>query len=149
MAKSRHQSQNDIKIIGIQNRISDEKVRQEEYKLKFESERTQQENLRFQQSQGDTQIERHKLEGKRADVESARYEAESRKVGAKKSQTRLGMAQDELKALTVERQIKQKMLAESLNSLQLQASQMREDNRLKLEELKALYSHVPSLKSGV
>ena len=146
MAKSRHQAQNEQKIIGLENKISDEKVKQFEYKYKSEIERTKQEDYRYQQATCDTHIEQHRLTGKKADVEAARYDAETRKVGAKQAETRLGMASDQLKALNTERQIKQKMLAENLNALHLQASQLRETNQLKMDELKILGANVPSLK---
>jgi hypothetical protein len=149
MAKSHHQSANERKIIQIEDRISDEKVRQADWKLKSEIERTRQTELQYQQSQGDTQIEQHKLDGKRHDIESARIGAENRKLARDAAETRLGMAQDELRALSAERGIKQKILAENLNGLSMQASQLKEENQAKLAELQQLYNRTPQLRSGM
>lgn len=147
MGKSHHQSANERKIIQIEDAISDERVRQAEWRHRSEQQRTKQSELQFEQSRAETEIESHKVTGKRHDVEGARINAESRRTARDSAKTRLGMAQDELRALGAERGIKQKILAENLNSLSMQASQLREENQAKLEELRSLYSNVPNLRS--
>ena len=93
------------------------------------------------------EIEKTKFSERKIDLNIARNNLEIKSLGLQKGQVKLGIAQDELRAISAERTLQQSIMAEGLNNLALQASDARESNRLRLNELKALYNRAPSLKA--
>jgi len=93
------------------------------------------------------EIEKTKLSERKIDLNISRNNLEIKSLGLQKGQVKLGIAKDELRAVSAERTLKQSIMAESLNNLALQASDARESNRLRLNELKALHNRAPALRA--
>ena len=137
------------KQIKLKGQIAREKTRQLTYDYQAEKINTQTSRLKIESSRFRLNTEQSKLQGQRIDLQIAQNDVQIKSLGLQQSTHKLGMAQDATKALGAERQLKQRQLAEHLNSLSLSVSESQEANRLKLNELKAMFNKVPGLQSTV
>lgn len=147
--KSALEAAEERKQVALKGRIAREKTRQLEYDFRAEQINTQKSRLKIDSARVGLDVERTKLEGQRVDLNIARNDLQIKNVQLTGSYHKLGMAQDNTQALGAERQLKQQILAENLNSLALQSSESREANQLKIGELKSLYNKAPSTRSTI
>lgn len=139
-----HQHQNALKIIKLEDRISDETVKQRQFDLGIAREVTSQRGLKLQQAKIDTRIEQNTLAGKREALTESGHRLGIASTKAKIAGVERAIASDNLKGTQARRQLNRAKIRAELEGIAADVEQLRQTAEQSLSTSRAMYGSNPS-----
>jgi hypothetical protein len=138
------QFQNAQKIIQLENRISDETVKQKQFDLGIAQEITSQRGLKLQQSKIDTRIETNALAGKKEDLTTSEHRLGISSTRAKIAGAERQIEADNLKGTTARRALNRAKIRAELEAMASDVEAVRQTAQQSIAMSRLSYGSNPS-----
>jgi len=139
-----HQHQNALKIIKLEDRISDETVKQRQFDLGIAREVTSQRGLKLQAAKVDTRIEQNALAGKKEDLTASGHRLGIASTRAQIAGVERSIESDNLKGTRARRQLNRAKIRAELESMASDVEQIRQTAQQSLATSRTMYGSNPS-----
>lgn len=139
-----HQHANALKIIKLEDRISDETVKQRQADLGIARQITTQRGLKLQQSQLDTRIEKNALAGKREDLTASGHRLGIATTRAQIAGIEREIETDNLKGTQARRQLNRTKIRAELEGMASDVEALRQTAQQSITTSRQMYGSNPS-----
>ena len=138
------QHQNALKVIQLEDRISDETVKQRTHDLGIAKEVTRQRGLKLQQAKVDTRIEQNALAGKKEDLTASGHRLGIASTRAQIAGVERAIESDNLKGTQARRQLNRAKIRAELEGMASDVEQLRQTAQQSLTTSRTMYGTNPS-----